>query len=224
MKCEDFETFGLDGGRDTTLSELQRVAAREHAGTCPRCAALQDSWQVASGELRSVAEATQAAQVSSRVELRLRQEFRTRHRTLKTRRAAVVTAWALAAAALIVAGVGWQNWRAHQQHGYGNEAANTQGARDSAANGNVNGTAANAANSSAADSLVADNSENDFTPLPGTFASDTEEASIVRVRMQRSGLTALGLPVNEERAGDWIQVDLLVGNDGLPQAVRLPQE
>ena len=25
-------------------------------------------------------------------------------------------------------------------------------------------------------------------------------------------------------AGDWIQVDLLVGNDGLPQAVRLAQE
>jgi hypothetical protein len=29
--------------------------------------------------------------------------------------------------------------------------------------------------------------------------------------------------VNEEHAGDWIQVDLLVGDDGLPQAVRLPQ-
>jgi len=45
----------------------------------------------------------------------------------------------------------------------------------------------------------------------------------VRVRMQRGALGALGLPVNEERAGEWIQVDLLVGNDGLPQAVRLPQ-
>jgi hypothetical protein len=44
------------------------------------------------------------------------------------------------------------------------------------------------------------------------------------VRMQRSSLGALGLPVNEERAGEWIQVDLLVGNDGLPQAVRLAQE
>jgi hypothetical protein len=44
------------------------------------------------------------------------------------------------------------------------------------------------------------------------------------VRMQRGELGALGLPVNEERAAEWIQVDLLVGNDGLPQAVRLPQE
>jgi len=31
------------------------------------------------------------------------------------------------------------------------------------------------------------------------------------------------VPVNEERAGEWIQVDLLVGNDGLPEAVRLPR-
>jgi hypothetical protein len=41
--------------------------------------------------------------------------------------------------------------------------------------------------------------------------------------MQRAALQALGLTVNEEQAGDWIQVDLLVGDDGLPQAVRLPQ-
>jgi hypothetical protein len=50
---------------------------------------------------------------------------------------------------------------------------------------------------------------------------DSDDASIVCVRMQRSSLSALGLPVNEERASDWIQVDLLVSEDGLPQAVRL---
>lgn len=44
------------------------------------------------------------------------------------------------------------------------------------------------------------------------------------MRMQRGSLGALGLPVNEQRAGDWIQVDVLVGNDGLPEAVRLAQE
>jgi hypothetical protein len=29
--------------------------------------------------------------------------------------------------------------------------------------------------------------------------------------------------VNEERVSEWIQVDLLIGQDGLPKAVRLPQ-
>jgi hypothetical protein len=63
----------------------------------------------------------------------------------------------------------------------------------------------------------------DFTLLPGSVPSATEDATVVRVEMQRAALGALGLPVNEERAGDWIQVDLLIGDDGLPQAVRLPQ-
>ena len=52
---------------------------------------------------------------------------------------------------------------------------------------------------------------------------DTDDAAILRVRVQRGALGTLGLPVNEERASEWIQVDLLVGDDGLPQAVRLPQ-
>jgi hypothetical protein len=72
--------------------------------------------------------------------------------------------------------------------------------------------------------LVANNELTDFTLLPGVLATETDESEILRVRMQRGELGALGLPVNEERAGEWIQVDLLVGTDGLPQAVRLPQE
>ena len=73
------------------------------------------------------------------------------------------------------------------------------------------------------ETLVADNELSGFTFLPGAFATDSDDAAILRVNMERGALGALGLPVNEERAGDWIQVDLLVGDDGLPQAVRLPQ-
>jgi hypothetical protein len=71
---------------------------------------------------------------------------------------------------------------------------------------------------------VADNELRNFTLLPGALPAEADDAAIVRVRMQRGALGALGLPVNEERAGEWIQVDLLVGDDGLPQAVRLPQQ
>jgi hypothetical protein len=217
MKCEEFESIGLDAGRDVSLSELQRVAAREHASTCPRCAALQDSWLIAGAELRSFADATQLAQVSPRVELRLRQEFRTQHRTLKTRRAAIVTAWALAAAAAFVCGLSIRNFIEAKRAVAARNVAPLQSvipvqtiAKDSAA--------------SSVDTLVADNDLSDFTLLPGSLPSENDDAAIVRVRMQRGGLSALGLPVNEEQAGDWIQVDLLVGNDGLPEAVRLPQD
>jgi hypothetical protein len=70
---------------------------------------------------------------------------------------------------------------------------------------------------------VAENELSGFTFLPGAVVADTDDAAILRVRLQRGALGALGLPVNEERASEWIQVDLLVGDDGLPQAVRLPQ-
>jgi hypothetical protein len=195
------------------------VAAREHASTCPRCAALQDSWQVASAELRFFSEATRIAQVAPRVELRLRQEFRTQHRTLKMRRAAVVTTWALAAAAVLVAAVSWYNWHESQRLEAAKHSSPSQFVQSSRQTGENSG-----ATTAPDNALVADNDLSDFTLLPGSLPLPNDDAAIVRVRMQRSSLTALGLPVNEEGAGDWIQVDLLVGNDGLPEAVRLLQE
>ncbi len=234
MNCEEFEAIGLDAERDASLSEVERVAAREHAGTCSRCAALQDSWQAAGIELRSFAEDTILAQAPPRVEMRLRQEFRTRHVTLRVRRTAVVTAWALATAAVLAGAVSWRNWRHNQLHETASHVnsvpvASKSPESNSAAPANHE-TPAEVPNekpqrtsprAASSEALVAENELTGFTLLPGAFAADTDDAAILRVRMQRGTLGALGLPVNEERANEWIQVDLLVGDDGLPQAVRL---
>jgi hypothetical protein len=67
------------------------------------------------------------------------------------------------------------------------------------------------------------NGGNDFTQLPGSSLQEVEDSAIVRVRMERASLAAFGLPVNEDEASDWIQVDLLVASDGSAQAVRLPE-
>jgi hypothetical protein len=236
MKCEEFEAIGLDAERDGSLSELERVAAREHAGTCSRCAGLQDSWEAARVELHDFADATAAAETPARVEMRLRHEFRMRHRTVKTRRTAVIAGWALAAAALVVGAVSWRNWRMSLQDNAAGHAQTSQtagnlsnGTKNTGTNSEtplpgVSGTQhSNAAENDGNETLVADNEMNDFTLLPGVLQSEVNDAAILRVRMQRGALGALGLPVNEDRAGEWIQVDLLVANDGLPQAVRLPQ-
>jgi hypothetical protein len=208
------------------LSEAERAAAREHVNSCSRCAAFQDSWLAARTELRSLVEATSEQQAPARVEMRLRQEFRTQHHTVKARRAAVIAAWALGTAAILVGAVSWINWRMNQHPG----AASHPGAQSNPAN--LTASSSGGAKQQAQDqnldansqTLLADNELSDFTLLPGVLPSDTDDAAIMRVRMQRSALGALGLPVSEENASDWIQVDLLVGNDGLPQAVRLPQE
>jgi anti-sigma factor RsiW len=210
------------------LSEEERAAAQVHASTCSRCAALQDSWEAAGVELRAFAEDTAMAQAPARVEMRLRQEFRTQHVTLKVRRAGIIAAWGLATAAVLVGAVSWINWHKNGHEEAANHLQSSSRAANSAAS-NANAasnheSATDASDSADSDALMADNELSDFTMLPGTLPADTADAAILRVRMQRGSLSALGLPVNEELASEWIQVDLLVGNDGLPQAVRLPQE
>lgn len=234
MNCEEFEMTGLDAERDATLSEAARAAVREHSSTCSRCAALQDSWQAAGVELRAFAEDTAMAEAPARVEMRLRQEFRTQHVTRRVRRAGVAVGWALAVAAVLTGAVSWRNWRHSQlEESYLNSVppVNKIQENNSAAGGNrqIPAVVPNgmprpvSAGAGSSETMVADNELRGFTFLPGAFVTDTEEAAILRVRMQRGALGALGLPVNEERAGEWIQVDLLVGDDGLPQAVRLTQ-
>jgi anti-sigma factor RsiW len=236
MTCEEFEAMGLDAERDASLSATERAAANEHAGACSRCAALQDSWQAAGVELRTFAEDTAMAQAPARVEMRLRQEFRTRHVTLKVRRRAVIAAWALAAAAVFVGALSWINWRKGGHEEAANELKSAPSVTKSAGNtassvpnpvAPVQGGGAvqqrGSAGAAASQTLVAENELSGFTFLPGAIVTDTDDAAILRVRLQRGALGALGLPVNEERASEWIQVDLLVGDDGLPQAVRLPR-
>lgn len=236
MKCEEFEAIGLDAQRDASLDEAQRAAVKEHVDSCSRCAALQNSWQEACRKLRVLAEATGVAAAPVRVEMRLRQEFRTQHRTLKVRRAAVVAAWALATAAVLTGAVSWKNWRRSQREEANRHLQAPQSAPPLSAKKNGPGKPSEtlpvgtagpqgkiSVEHESSQTLLANNELRDFTLLPGVLPADTDDAAILRVRMQRGALGVLGLPVNEERAGEWIQVDLLVGNDGLPQAVRLPR-
>jgi hypothetical protein len=51
-----------------------------------------------------------------------------------------------------------------------------------------------------------------WTPLDG--------GRLVRVELPRSALRAFGLPMNEERAQEQIQADVMLSNDGLLRAIR----
>ena len=208
MTCDEFEAIGWDAQSKASLTDAQRAAVAEHAVSCTRCAALGDSWEAARLELRSLAQMTTTAEAPARLEMRLRQQFRTQYRTPKVRRRAAVTAWTLAAAAVLVGAVSWVN-RQTSQNGNAGDRQETRVLHPSPTG------------QAEPQSLMADNELSDFTLLPGVLPADTDDAAILRVRMQRGALGALGLPVNEDRANEWIQVDLLVGNDGWPEAVRL---
>lgn len=220
MNCEEFELVGLGIERDAAADAAKRSGAEEHVSTCSRCAGLQQSWLGAKLELSALSEATCAAETPERVEMRLRQEFRTRHRTMPARRAAVIAAWALATAAALVGAVSWRNWEKTRHEEAAKHAIALPSKPAEAAVGRTKASGQNLAQNDASATLTSGDEE-EFTLLPGSVPGDTEDAAIWRVRMQRGALSALGFPVNEDRAGEWIQVDLLVGDDGLPQGVRL---
>jgi hypothetical protein len=216
MNCEGVEAIVLDLDREDALNSAEMAAAVAHVSHCPRCAALQESWQAAKEELRLLGEETLEARAPARVEMRLRQEFRTKHHSADMRRGGLVAAWVLATAALVLGVVSYNNWQASRRLDAEQQKAAAQNA--------LLANAQNNASSNVSAGISSGDESGDFTPLPGTTLDESEEASIYHVRMQRGSLGVLGLPVNEQRAGEWIQVDLLVGNDGLPQGVRLAEE
>jgi len=235
MKCEEFEAVGLGLDRESAeqgLGPVEYTAAIEHANNCPRCAALQDSWQDARAELQALREVTQGASAPLRLEMRLRQEFWAKRRAMKMRAFALTGAWVLASATLLIVGMSWWNWHIAQETiplqsvstAAGGPAKNTATAIPNPLPAAIRDAAENSQSDAASDAtLVAANDAEDFTLLPGSLPQETGDAAVVRVRLQRGALGALGLPVNEERAGEWIQVDLFVGQDGQPQAVRMPR-
>lgn len=221
MTCEEFADACLDL-RSVTENSLLRQAALEHLRQCPRCSALYANLQALQDDLRYVGLETKGAEAPARVQMRLMQEFRTKHKTQKTRRAALIAAWGLAAAAVIVAGVSWTNW-SHESvlSAFRRKTPSVQVAVVNA--NKPRPSEVSTGTLEIGETLVASSTSGDFTLLPGTTPSPMEDATVVRVQMQRDALGALGFTVNEEHAADLIQVDLLVGDDGLPQAVRLPE-
>ena len=216
MNCDEFEVIGLDAGSGRATSAQQAEAA-EHANKCAKCAALADSWDAAREELGVLREITEQAEAPARVQMRLLQELRAQKRPVEIyRRGAMIAAWGLATAAMLAGVVSWKNWRSDRQKPV------TQTASIPATN--ISAASQSASAQSENEIIVADNDTGAFTPLPGTFPSASESSSIFQVRMQRGALGSLGLPVNEERAAEWIRVDLLVGDVGAPQAVRLHED
>ncbi|HUI73673.1 MAG TPA: hypothetical protein VLX32_01945 [Candidatus Acidoferrum sp.] len=208
MNCDEFENLGLDLNQSGADAE-QRAAALDHLRHCSHCAGLVESWEEARAELFLLGDATREAQTPLRVEMRLRQEFRAQRRpSVFYRRTALVAAWSLAVVTLVAGAWNWESWRHQQPKKPAITPVATNGTQQVAAPNDV---------------LLADSDTSAFIPLPGTIPIESGDASVMQVRMQRGALSALGLPVDQEHVSDWIRVDLLVAEDGVPQAVRLHQ-
>jgi predicted anti-sigma-YlaC factor YlaD len=212
MNCEEFAIAGLD--RNLDAGGVDTGDARAHLRDCPHCAALYESLLALRSDLRELAQLTSEATAPSRVEMRLRQEFRTRNTTEKSRGRAVVASWLLAAATLVLVATSLVLW---QRHGLVNTVKTQKPSETPAAVRSV------ATGPELGGTLIAENDGDEFALIPGAIPGMLDDTTVVRVQMERGSLGALGLSVNEEHANDVVQVDLLLGADGQPQAYRLPQ-
>jgi hypothetical protein len=214
MNCEEFELRGLDLDRPDANPEAAAEAAN-HVHVCGRCSALLELWREVKGELRLLRDATQMNSAPMRVEMRLKQELRTRREERVPRGSVAIAVWAMAAAAVLAISFGWVRTRENA-----NKASNAApvGTPTVVSVPNVLG-----ANDSGM-LLAADYDTGEFTELPGSMPSQSNDRTVLQVRMQRGALARFGLPVEQERAAEWVNVDFLVGEDGQPQGVRLHQD
>ena len=181
-----------------------------------------------SWNLAALAASTRDLAVPSRIETRVLQQFRLKHQSRRDRRIIKVAMWALASAAVAVFTISVWNLHQWQRRSLARSPANdslhvTDTAKPSISSGSAGSSAIDTQSETLSASNLSSNDGGDFTQLPGATFYGSEDGAVVRLGMQRASLAAFGLPVNEERAGDWIQVDVLVAGDGSPQAVRLPQ-
>jgi hypothetical protein len=69
---------------------------------------------------------------------------------------------------------------------------------------------------------LADETAAGFFPLPDADAlPPVESAMVVRVQLPMASLELIGFPINQDRASERVEAEVLLGQDGLARGVRL---
>ncbi len=212
MECFRFGGLVHDLGRRRGLDASVREEALAHAGSCARCARLLAEVERLDSALRSVAAGQKAERVGDlargRFEAALVAEFRAT-KALVNRRKTTWQVAAVAAAAALLLTSGW----AFRHFGPSSAQRKLAGAPNSGA---IVGT-------QQADVVLAENEDGArFIRLP--YAGDgraVEDDAIVRAVLPRSALASLGFPVGDVNGTESVPVELMVSEDGTPEAIRL---
>jgi len=227
MDCSQFEELFHDLDRPGTVGFAERESVLEHAELCSRCAQLLTQAESLDLALSALSAQETDERAPARVENLLREEFRKAHAGSARRRVRwQIAALATAAAMLLALGLSLRHYE-RVTAGNGSASHRTPSLPPSI------GSRAPEANSSDVDSVAtevaaADSQSSDsdsasaFIPLP--FADDsmsTDGGAIVRVVLSRPELASLGLPVTDMSDTDRIPADIIVSEDGAPQAIRL---
>jgi len=225
MTCAEFDTIVHDVARPDALDKPAAVIAKFHAQTCERCAARLAQAQVLASALEAVAQDSADLGAPAHLDPALVSAFREHRRSLERkqhRQRRTRLRWlewsALAAAAAVLLAIGAWNFSRPRISG---TKTNPNAVVTSSENPSADGAAPQ---TESVETATVEDPNSDFVPLPyGESLSADDSGLVVRVSMTRSALGSLGYPVDEIHAADVVQADLLVGEDGLPRAVRLVQ-
>lgn len=240
MGCFEFCEIYLDLDRPESCGAELSDEALAHAELCSACATrLMDSESL-DFSLRKVAESVEVAEAPARVEAALLAEFHQAHRAVAPRQGNKVkweTAW-FAIAAMVVLALGLTIYKRRvsilSEPNAPSSVANASSASSSATPSAVQPVASSSAENANAQAAANDSANADvgsteyaseFVPLPyADGLSDADSGTVVRVDLPRSSLASMGIPVSGLAAGDRVVADLVVSEDGTPQAIRLVSE
>jgi hypothetical protein len=191
MNCQEFWN---------TMPEFEGGGEHPHLAGCPACEnRLKRRRELAAG-LRAVAAGYHKLEAPARVEARLLAAFRTQSgiAPVRARRPWIpALTWAAAFAAMLAIGMFLMHEREPE-----------------AARSTVSRSLERAA-------LEMPSDFEGFIPLPNSEAVQAnEDMDVVHVEVPRSAMLAVGLEVSEDRAGEMVQADVMLGSDGVARAVR----
>jgi hypothetical protein len=210
MDCSQFEEVLHDLDRPGTRGLALREVALAHAESCSRCAQLMTDAESLDFSLQTIALREAHLEAPPRIEAHLLKEFRLHNAAAYRRRMqGRLAALGIAAAILLAFGVSLR----HGSVFHGKSTPDTS----------ANGAAALVSPVEVAENRLPDSpDETAFVSLP--YAADPatlENGAVVRVVLSRSALASLGLPVADVGVTEQVPADIVLSEDGAPQAIRL---
>ena len=223
MDCMQFREVLHELDRPGAEGDALCERALAHAESCSDCAAQLTEMESLSFSLRQLAEESAEAQAPARLETLLLQEFRREKSATASRGVRwQLAAFGIAAAVLLALGLSL-----HRQHlvtpaNVNSGQSSVQTVTTAPDNSAATKTSATAVDGST-HAAVADDAEyaTAYMPLPYTYdPSELEGGAVVRVVLPRAALVSYGLPVEGMGVRDQVTADMVISQDGTPQAIR----
>lgn len=243
MDCAEFREVLHELDRPGTRGAAEFENAMTHAESCGNCGVLLVEEESLDFALGSVARETARMPGAARVEAALLAEFRKAKQgaeVMPSRRKMQWQIAALAVAAMILFALGTMVYQRNLRQSTTTPVTNAVTNQPQPAVKATPSAAEDA--SSKLTTIPAENANAGSTAKPPVAASDAqgteyateyvrlpyaddpaalEGGSVVRVTLARSALESYGLPAEGLGTGDRVTADMLISEDGTPQAIRL---